>query len=263
MIRIDWNPVLQLGPVPIHWYGLTFALGLLVGRTLAGRWARGSGVPEGELDGLFGAIVLGTFLGARLYFVAQNDPTAYMEHPLRVFAFWQGGLAFFGGLFGATLLGGLYCRLRGISVARAADLFAPAIPIGGAIGRTSCGLAGMDFGTPTRLPWGVVYSNASSFAPLDGIPRHPVQFYELLGDLVIAAILLRTRRRLFPGGMFLLYLVLFSVLRFFLFFVRGDVPTLSLGLKNGQWTALVILALAGPAFLLLANRQRKARVVQP
>jgi phosphatidylglycerol:prolipoprotein diacylglycerol transferase len=116
----------------------------------------------------------------------------------------------------------------------------------------------MDYGTPTTLPWGVIYTNAASYAPTDGVPRHPDQVYELLGDLVIAAVLLRLQRRIaMPDGtLFLMYLVLFSVLRFFVFFVRGNVPVVALGLKNAQWTSLVILAVAIPAFLVLCAKRR-------
>ena len=89
----------------------------------------------------------------------------------------------------------------------------------------------------------------------DGLSRHPDQFYELLGDVIIAAVLIKIRRRLPEGVPFYLYLVLFSVLRFFLFFVRGNVPELLLGLKNGQWTALAILALAVPALVTRSSRR--------
>jgi phosphatidylglycerol:prolipoprotein diacylglycerol transferase len=102
----------------------------------------------------------------------------------------------------------------------------------------------MDYGTPTKLPWGVVYLNPNSYAPIDGVPRHPDQYYELIGDLVIAAILVRLRAKLRPGSLLRLYLVLFSVLRFFVFFLRGNVGPIGVGLKNGQWTARAILIAA-------------------
>ena len=90
--------------------------------------------------------------------------------------------------------------------------------------------------------------------------RHPDQFYELVGDLLIAAFLLKLRRRaaLPDGALFLIYLVLFSVLRFFLFFVRGNVPVVAFGLKNAQWTALAILAFALPALLAASAKTRTA-----
>lgn len=155
-------------------------------------------------------------------------------------------MAFFGGLLGAIAAAYARARRRRVPFARAADLFAPAVPIAAAIGRVACWLAGMDYGTPTALPWGVVYTHPASYAPNDGVARHPVQLYELIGDLAIAAVLLRLRKRVPEGALFLLYLVLFGVLRFLLFFVRGDVPVVAAGLKNGQWMALAILAVSLP-----------------
>jgi phosphatidylglycerol---prolipoprotein diacylglyceryl transferase len=142
-----------------------------------------------------------------------------------------------------------------LSFSRVSDLFAPMIPVGAAIGRTTCGLAGMDYGTPTALPWGVVYTNPNSYAPADGISRHPVQFYELFGDLIIAGILFKLRGKLPDGALFTTYLVLFGTLRFFLFFARGDVPEVALGMKNGQLTALAILAVAVPVLAWLFLRR--------
>jgi phosphatidylglycerol:prolipoprotein diacylglycerol transferase len=86
----------------------------------------------------------------------------------------------------------------------------------------------------TTLPWGVVYTNPNTYAPIDGRPRHPDQFYELFGDLVIAGMLLKLRGKLPEGALFLAYLVLFSALRFLLYFVRGNVPAVALGLRNAK-----------------------------
>jgi len=240
-IQIHWDPIPHLGPIPVNWYGLTFALGILVGSRVVLRRAPRFDVSKERIEELLIWIVVGTIAGARLYFIAQNDFLDYLRQPWRILAVWEGGLAFFGGLAGATLAAFLYSRLRGLRFAHLADLVAPAIPIGGAIGRTSCGLDGMDYGTPTQLPWAVIYTHPNSYAPVDGISRHPTQFYELTGDLFIAAILLGIRGRLREGDLFRLYLVLFSSLRFLLFFFRGDVPVIALGLKNGHWTALLIL----------------------
>jgi phosphatidylglycerol:prolipoprotein diacylglycerol transferase len=173
-------------------------------------------------------------------------------------AIWEGGLAFFGGLFGGIGAAYIYARRTRASFGRLADLFAPAVPLGAAIGRIACGVDGMDYGTPTSLPWGVVYLNPNSYAPNDGVPRHPDQYYELIGDLIIATILFKLRGRLLDGTLFLVYLVLFSVLRFFLFFVRGNVPIVALGLKNGQWTAAAILIVSLPMLLARLGRLRRA-----
>lgn len=254
MIEINWNPVSHLGVIPINWYGITLALGFLVGGYLAWRWSPRYGVRRERVESLVLWIFVGSAVGARIYFLVQNDFGAYLREPLRMFAVWEGGLAFFGGLFGGILAAFLYTRRAGLSFPRVADLFAPAIPIGAAIGRISCGLAGMDYGTPTQLPWGVTYANPNSYAPVDGVARHPVQFYELVGDLIIAGVLVKLRGKLPDGGLFLLYLILFSILRFFLFFVRGNVAPVGLGLKNAQWTALIILAVAVPIFIAMSAR---------
>lgn len=196
--------------------------------------------------------------GARLYYVVQNDFGAYLAAPWRMLIIWEGGLAFFGGLIGATFAAFLYCRREGLSFARVSDLFAPAIPIGAGIGRISCGLAGMDYGTPTNLPWGIVYTNPNSYAPVDGVARHPAQYYELLADLLIAGILYKLRGKLPQGGLFLMYLILFSAARFFIFFVRGNVDAAAFGLKNAQLTALAILTVALVVFIgLLTNGKHK------
>lgn len=261
MIEINWNPITYLGPIPVNWYGITMMLGFLIGGYLVWRWASKFDVPREKIEGLLLWIIIGSVVGARLYYVVQNDFSSYVSEPWRILAVWEGGLAFFGGLGGGIVAGYLYTKAAKLKFARVADLFAPAIPIGAAIGRVTCGLAGMDYGTPTRLPWGVVYTNPNSYAPLDRIPRHPDQYYELLGDLLIAGILIKLRGKLPDGGLFLLYLILFSILRFFVFFVRGSVEPVALGLKNAQLTALFILLLALPLLIItvFSNRRHTQR----
>lgn len=258
MMTINWDPVPHVGPIPINWYGLGWITAFLIALWLVRRRARAAGLSRDHVESLAVWSLAGTFAGARFYFIAQNDPGAYLREPWRIFMLWEGGLAFFGGLFGAVLAAFVYARRHAVPFARAADLFAPAIPIAAAIGRIPCWLAGMDYGTPTRLPWSVVYTHPASYAPNDGIPRHPVQLYELLGDLVIAGLLLKLRGRLPQGALFLTYLVLFSVLRFMLFFLRGDVPIVALGLKNGHWTALAILLVTLPILLVWMKRRAPA-----
>jgi len=256
VIRTDWNPIGHVGPIPINWYGLGWAAAFLVGWYLVRRWASASSIKQSTVEEVIVWIMLGSMLGARLYYVAQNEPVEYLMHPWRILAFWEGGLAFFGGLFGGIGAAYLYARRAGVPFAPLSDLFAPAVPVGAAIGRIACGVDGMDYGTPTQLPWGVIYLNPNSYAPIDGVPRHPDQYYELIGDLIIATMLLRLRGKLPDGALFLAYLVLFSVLRFFLFFVRGNVPVVALGLKNGQWTAAAIVVVSLPMLLARLRRVR-------
>lgn len=257
-MTIHWDAVPYIGPIPANWYGLGWIVAFLTALWMVRRRAAAFGLAREDAENLAFWSLTGAFVGARLYFIAQNDPASYVREPWRILMIWEGGLAFFGGLFGAILAAFLYARRRGLRFARAADLFAPAIPVASAIGRIPCWLAGMDYGTTTTLPWGVIYTHPSSYAPTDCAPRHPVQLYELLGDLVIAGILLKLRGRLPKGALFLTYLLLFSVLRFMLFFVRGDVPIVALGLKNGHWTALAILLITLPILLVWMRRRPPA-----
>ena len=239
----------HIGPVPINWYGLTFALGFVAGGWLVWQWAAHLPELRAKLEPLMCWIAIGAVIGARLYYVAQNDTMQYLSHPWHILAVWEGGLAYFGGLFGSVAAAVVYLHREHMDFWKVADVFAPAIPIGSAIGRIGCGLAGMDYGTPTTLPWGVVYTNPNSYAPVHGVARHPDQFYELFGDLLIAWALVKLRRKLPDGALFCLYLLLFGGLRFLLFFVRGNVPVVAFGLKNAQWTALAILVVAVPALV--------------
>jgi phosphatidylglycerol---prolipoprotein diacylglyceryl transferase len=149
VIHIDWNPIPYLGPVPINWYGITVALGFIVGWLLVRRWAPKFDLAREQVDGLLLWIVVGAVIGARLYYVVQNDPSEYLRAPWRILAIWEGGLAYFGGLFGATLAAFIYTRREQLWFARVADLFAPAIPIGSAAARLECNRV-VNESAPTR-----------------------------------------------------------------------------------------------------------------
>ena len=133
----------------MNWYGLGWLAAFLAALWLVRRWAPALGLSRDHVENLAVWSLAGAFIGARLYFIAQNDPASYLREPWRILMIWEGGLAFFGGLFGAILAAFMYARRRVLPFARAADLFAPAIPIASAIGRIPCWLAGMDYGTTT------------------------------------------------------------------------------------------------------------------
>ena len=106
VIVIDWNPIGHFGPIPINWYGITWAIGILVSAALARRAAVRAGSPVTTVNDVVLWASVGSFAGARLYYVVQNDFGAYLREPWRILAVWEGGLAFFGD--DAALGRGLY-----------------------------------------------------------------------------------------------------------------------------------------------------------
>src|SRR2546423_3616815 len=163
MLHIDWDPIGRLGPIPINWYGLGCVAAFLVGGALTRRWAARAGIARSVVDDVVLWALIGSLVGARLYYVVQN-PADCFTGPLPILAIWERGLAFFGGLLGGIFAAWLFLRPAGLSFGRIADLFAPAIPVGSAIGRISSGLDGMAYRPPTSLPCGVVHDNPASYA---------------------------------------------------------------------------------------------------
>jgi phosphatidylglycerol:prolipoprotein diacylglycerol transferase len=139
----------------------------------------------------------------------------------------------------------IYCRLRRLPFASLADLGAPGIILAQAIGRVGCIINGCCYGKETSLPWGFVYTHPDSNALL-GTSIHPTHLYELLGDLVIFALLFWVfRGRLRPSGSLLaLYLALYSVLTFTVRFWRGDTETFAGPIHEGQLISMIVFLLA-------------------
>ncbi len=194
------------------------------------------------------------FVGRIMRVVVQNDPGSYLREPWRVLEVWNGGMAFFGAIFAVLM------TLVVISIARkwspwplldTAALFAM---IGQPIGRLGNVANGDILGSPTDLPWGVIYTHPDSFAPSPTTAYHPAMFYEILANLVLLAVLLPLRNRLAPGLFALAYLALYAASQLVVFIWRSE-PTVFFGLRQAQVTSIGVLLAVG---LILAARQRTA-----
>lgn len=247
-IEISIDPVaISLGPITIHWYGLMVALA--VATMVVWVWyftTRKGGVTTDQvMAAALWAIPFG-LIGARLVHVIDKFGY-YWDNPGEIFGF--AGLTIFGAILGGLLGAWIYCRRRRIQFGPLADLAAPGIILAQAIGRVGCIFNGCCCGKPTDLPWGFFWTHpdahASACAPL-GIAVHPTQVYELIGDLVIFALLFWVLRgRVKPSGSLLaLYLLLYSALTFTVRFWRGDVESFVGPLQEGQFIALIIFACA-------------------
>jgi phosphatidylglycerol:prolipoprotein diacylglycerol transferase len=215
--------LIEIGPLTIHTYGFLIAIGFLIGLWLAVRQATKEGIFPTKIIDLGFYILLAAIIGSRLFFVIINLDH-YLSNPLDVFKIWEGGLVFYGGVLLAIPTVIWYVRKNNLALWQTADIFAPSVAIGHVFGRLGCFAAGCCYGkTAQTLPWGVIFTDPDCLAPTD-VLLHPTQLYESAGELIIFFILLVSRRyKSFNGQLFMTYLLLYSVLRFFVEFFRGDI----------------------------------------
>jgi phosphatidylglycerol:prolipoprotein diacylglycerol transferase len=261
MITIGIDPILiSLGPFSISWHGLFMLIGIVVGVWLPARLVAKAGLSVDRLYSLAIWAVPGGIVGARLVHVIDYW-SYYSANPGAILAFWAGGLALWGGILGGTFVAVIYARIGGFPLARYADMAASGLLLAQAIGRIGDVINGEHISQGTSLPWSVVYTHPNS--PAYGLPpSHPAVGYELLMDLLIFSVLWKLRGRVRPdGSIFLLYLVTYSVGRFFLSFLRLDSNTVLLGLNQPQWLSLIVLAIALPLLLLRLTSQSKRKPV--
>lgn len=246
--------IVQLGPFELRFYGVMYVVAILVGRWLVRREVLRKGLPISaqQLDNFVLLVVLLGIVFGRAYYVVFNW-SFYAANPWEIPAVWHGGLAIHGGILGGVLAGLWMTRRWGVSFWSFADMVAPSVILGQAFGRFGNFMNGDAHGIPTTLPWGVRFAAGTpAWAQFGEVPLHPTMLYEMMWNLLLFFILIRTRRLpAKPGFIFLLYLVGYSVGRFFVSFLRAD--SLMLGpFRAAQLVSLVLIAAMG----LVILRQR-------
>jgi len=254
-------PGIRMGPFDLHFYGLAYAIAFLAGGWVATHHLARRGVPSSTSQTIaFWTIVFG-LIGARLYFVVQSGWWWYLTHPLHIFAFWEGGMAFFGAIFAAVVVLFVMSRRHHIPFWDLLDAGVLFAAVGQPIGRLGNFMNGEILGPPSNLPWAVRYTNPESMAPHLGVAYQPANLYEALGTLCILGILLYLRRRgVAPGVLGLTYLVLYPLSQLVLFNWRTDyeTPALLWGLKQAQLTALAVLAVMVPIVIWVWRSRNKS-----
>jgi len=243
-------PVLiEIGHFQLRAYGIVVALAFLAGGWVAGREARRRGMaPALVQDFVLYALVAG-ILGARLYYVLVSQPAWYLARPWDILAVWQGGLAVHGGILAGLAMAVWYARRNRLGLLAFVDTLTPGLALGQAIGQVACLLNGDSFGTPTTLPWGIVFTDPRALAP-QGVALHPLQAYEFLAYLGVFGLVWAARRHLTrPGTVLALYAGAYGIARFFLEFLRADPPRMA-GIVVPQ--AMSVFLVAG-ALLLAAG----------
>jgi len=241
--------IFSMGPLHVRWYGLMYVLGFFAAYLLTRYQARKFhwNQFEAHLDNLNLALIIGVILGGRLGYVLFYNFGYYLQHPLEIFATWEGGMSFHGGCIGVLLAGFFYCRRTELDFWKGADLYVVTVPIGLGFGRIGNFINGELFGRVTTVPWGMVFPNGGP------LPRHPSQIYEaLLEGFVLFSILWSLKARPWQekknwphGTMVVLFLVIYGIFRFCVEFVREPDPQLGklfLGMTMGQLLSLGMIA---------------------
>jgi phosphatidylglycerol:prolipoprotein diacylglycerol transferase len=178
----------------------------------------------------------------------------FAANPIRALYVWEGGLAIWGAMAGGLLAAAAVAWKRGWYFPRFLDAAAPGMVLAQAIGRIACVITGDAMGKPTSGPFGFAYSNPNALVPKLGVYYTPMPVYELVVNLGIFAVLWQLRKRSWPDGkLFLVYLVLYSVERFFLGFT-SSYRILAFGLAQSQIIAVAGFAI-GIALLVFPSRK--------
>jgi phosphatidylglycerol---prolipoprotein diacylglyceryl transferase len=257
MITININPVMfSIGPVALRWYGLMYIVGIAVGLLVAWPYVKYKKIPAKEMTTVVVWSIIAGLVGARLYYVLQQPLGQYIHHPLDIFAVWQGGMAFYGAIFGVVivfLVAGWRMKLSILDLMDVGGLFAV---VGQFFGRIGNIINGDVIGYPTGLPWGFIYANPGSFAPRHDIAYQPAAVYEAISNILIFTALWFLRKKLKPGVLFFIYLLAYSVSQIIVFTWR-DNSVVFWGLKQAQITAIAVIVAAVAVFLVIYLRRRR------
>lgn len=215
-----------IGGLALHTYGLMIALGFLLGMLYVKMESERTGLdPQKTLD-LFFWVMVGGILGARVFYII-NSVDHFWSDPLVFFKVWEGGLVFQGGVIGALIVAIIFIRKNQMPFFKTTDVFAPPLALGHALGRIGCFFAGCCFGKqcdPDEFPFAVIFPHNHETVAPPGIPLYPTQLMESLGEFLLFFFLLFYRKKKpFDGAVFLIYLIVYSVLRSIMEVLRGDV----------------------------------------
>lgn len=233
--------------IAVRWYGILLSAGILAGILLAYTEAKRLGYDPEYIIDLALWCVPAAVIGARVYYVIF-EWDYYQGNIMKMINIREGGLAIHGALIAAVFTGYVFTRVRKISFWKTADIVAPSIIIGQAIGRWGNFVNAEAHGGPTDLPWGIM---------VDGVKVHPTFLYESLWNLGVFIILLIYRRKKKADGeVFLLYGILYSVGRFWIEGLRTD-SLMFMGMRTAQLISVAIIAVFG-AMMVYLRRKHKA-----
>lgn len=240
--------ICSLGPLHLYSYGTMIALGVILAVRLMVHRGQRENISKNTVYDLVFAVLFFGFLGARIFYGIENFDF-YRKNPLKIFALWEGGLIFYGGLIASTAAIYIFSRLKKASFLFFMDFLLPYVAFVHAFGRLGCFLNGCCYGKESHLPWAVQF-------PQLGYPVHPTQIYEMIYNFLVFAVLTKLySKRTFNGQIMAFYFLFYSLGRFVLEFWREQY-SVWMGLTWNQWFSL---GLTGVAFwMLFTHSQRSA-----
>ena len=262
LVHPQFDPVaISLGPLQIHWYGLTylvaFGLFLFLGARRARLpWFAEAGWTRRDVEDLLFWGVLGVIVGGRVGYALFYKPGQYLANPLEILMVWKGGMSFHGGLVGVIVALALFARKLKRPFWQVADLVAPCVPTGLASGRVGNFINGELWGRAAdpSLPWAMVFPQSGS-----ALARHPSQVYQFLMEGLLLFVLLwwyGSKQRA-PGQVAAAFLTGYGVFRFIAEYFREPDSFLGLlagGMSMGQWLCLPMIA-AGVALWVWCGKR--------
>ncbi|WP_425985017.1 prolipoprotein diacylglyceryl transferase [Ensifer sp. R-19] len=259
------DPVIfQIGPLAVHWYGLAYVAGILIGWFYARRLAMNNALWRNEtpavtlqqLDDFLLWAAGGIVLGGRIGYILFYDLGSVLANPIRAIEIWNGGMSFHGGFLGTTLAMIIFARRNGIVLWSLFDIVAAVVPIGLFFGRIANFINGELWGRLSSMPWAIVFPTGGPFA------RHPSQLYEAaLEGLVLLGVLswfiYRRQALKSPGLVTGIFVLGYALSRIFIEFFRE--PDAQIGYLVGGWLTMGMvlslpMALAGIWAITRARR---------
>lgn len=252
-----YNEILTIGSITIHGYGLMIGLGVMAALLLGDYRSKKFGLNGDHIYGMtFSAVILG-FVAARILFIITEWEN-FLQNPMQYLS--GAGFVVYGGIIGGFLTIYGFCKIKKIDMLSYLDLMIPSVALAQGFGRIGCFLAGCCYGRETDSCLGVVFTN-SDFAP-NGVKVLPTQLFMAGGDLILMAILLwYAAKRPMRGRTSMLYLILYSIGRFVIEFLRNDNRGTVGVLSTSQFIAIFTL-LAGILgfFVIMPKLNQKGNV---
>jgi len=248
----NFDPVVfQIFSLEIRWYSLAYIFGILIGWLICKKiLIKNTNIDE-KFDDYISYLIIGIILGGRLGYVLFYNFNYYLDNFFDIFKIWQGGMSFHGGLLGIIITSILFAKKNNQNPFIYMDLVSLVAPIGIFFGRLANFINSELYGTLTNVPWSVI------FIKIDNLERHPSQLYEaFLEGIILFIILMHFRKKnylLKPGTISGLFLIFYSIFRFFVEFYRvpdDQIGYLVFNLSIGQIISFVFLIIGTTIFYL-------------